>query len=91
MAALALCACEAVPDVVYTDGGAIVDGQVSDTNTCPSQVPPYATVCCGPIACTGTNCVATCSDCVARCGLLDLCCPNAQNRAVCKTNAQTCP
>ena len=52
-------------------------------NTCPDQVPSYATVCCGPIPCNGANCIATCTDC-AKCSPLDLCCPNAQNKAVCK-------
>ncbi len=91
--AFALCACQAVPDVQYDEGGTPPGdgGAAADANTCPSLVPSYATVCCGPIACLGANCPATCSDCQARCGLFDLCCPNAQNRAVCRTNATTCP
>ena len=84
---LALAACQAVPDVTYDSGGsAAVDGG----NTCPGQVPPYASVCCGPIPCYGADCVATCQDCVSRCTLSDLCCPNAQFRATCRTNL-VCP
>ncbi len=88
LALAALAACEAVPDVVYVgddagdaggDSATIPDG----ANTCPGLVPPYATACCGAIPCSGANCAATCADC-ARCSLLDLCCPNAQNRAVCR-------
>lgn len=85
--ALTLCACEAVPDVVYSDGGSIGDAD----NTCPNQVPSFATVCCGPVACSGPNCAATCNDCMAHCTIFDLCCPNAQNRAVCRSDAQACP
>ncbi len=84
--AFACGACAAVPDVTYaTDDAAVVpDGG----NTCPTQVPPWATSCCGPVACSGTNCAATCNDCVATCTLAALCCPNTQNHAVCKTNLQ---
>ncbi len=90
--ALALSACQAVPDVQYDDGGVPGDGAVAtDANTCPSLVPSYATVCCGAIACSGTNCPATCNDCQLHCGVFDLCCPNAQNRAVCRANATSCP
>ena len=77
---VALSACQAVPDVSYvgdSDGG---DGG----NTCPGQVPPYATQCCGPIPCYGTSCLAACDDCVAHCTLDELCGPNAQFRATCK-------
>ncbi len=97
--ALAACAlgCGAVPDLVFESADATfdsasdasdetqVDAAVGDAgpSTCPNMVPSYATICCGPIACSGSNCVATCSDC-AKCSPLDLCCPNAQNRAVCK-------
>jgi hypothetical protein len=74
---LALAACQAVPDVSY-------EGTLDGGNTCPDQVPPYATMCCGPIPCFGDSCVASCDDCVARCTLDTLCCPNAQFRATCK-------
>ncbi len=87
--ALATCACQAVPDVIFDDGG--VGDAIDESNTCPNMVPPYASVCCGPIPCIGSNCEATCNDCMASCKLSDLCCPNAQNRAVCRTNATTCP
>jgi hypothetical protein len=85
-AALALLtACQDVPDVTYDDGSTAVPDA---DNTCPAQVPPYATICCGPIACYGPNCVATCNDCTSRCPLPDLCCPNAQNQAQCHANLQ---
>jgi hypothetical protein len=60
-------------------------------NTCSMVVPmvpfAYATACCGPVACNGAafnNCAATCADCL-KCSTLDLCCPNAQNKAVCRS------
>ncbi len=87
VAALALCACEAVPDVVYDAGG----GDAGAINTCPNNPPSYAQWCCGPIACQGANCVPTCSDCMAHCTINDLCCPTPQNRAVCRQDASTCP
>jgi hypothetical protein len=74
---LASLGCEAVPDVTYSDGDAGFDG-------CPNQVPSYATSCCGPIPCFGSNCAAAATDCIAKCSVLDLCCPNAQDQAVCK-------
>ncbi len=91
-------ACSAVPDIAfgYNDGATVddtgdatsdqqaqVDAGEAGSATCPNAVPSYATMCCGPVACSGPNCVATCLDC-AKCSALDLCCPNAQNRAVCK-------
>jgi hypothetical protein len=79
--ALSLTACQAVPDITYVDGG---------DNTCPSQVPSYATICCGPVPCFGANCVAAQADCEQTCKPTDLCCPNAQNHAVCSPNQQ-CP
>jgi len=81
-------ACEAVPDITYVEAGSF-DGPLPDGNTCPDLVPSYATACCGVIPCFGANCVATCADCQA-CSPLDLCCPNAQNHAVCKSTL-TCP
>lgn len=77
---LALTACQGVPDVTYVDAG---------DNTCP-QVPSYATICCDQVPCQGPNCVAACSDCAQSCKPTDLCCPNAQNHAVCSPNPQ-CP
>jgi hypothetical protein len=87
LAILVTCACDAVPDVTYSVG----DGAIDAPNTCPDQVPAYATACCGPIACNGSNCTATCTDCVAKCTLAQLCCPTVQDRAVCKTNLQCLP
>lgn len=80
--------CAAVPDVTY-----VADDAASDAfggNTCPSIVPSWATECCGPIACSGTACTATCADCQSKCSLADLCCPTTQNHAVCKST-QSCP
>jgi len=88
LALVFLCACEAVPDITYVADDASVppDGG----NTCPMQVPAYATSCCGPIPCLGASCTATCTDCTAKCTLDDLCCPNAQDRATCNANLK-CP
>ena len=80
---LSLTACQAVPDVTYVE----VDG---GDNTCPSQVPSYATICCGDVPCQGPNCIAASDDCAKTCKPTDLCCPNAQNHAVCSPNTQ-CP
>lgn len=90
LAALAV-ACEAVPAVTYAEGDASVDGASDAESTCPSAVPAFATSCCGPIPCFGAACTAACSDCVSRCTLAELCCPNAQARATCKAQNQTCP
>jgi hypothetical protein len=81
-------ACDAVPDVTYANGDAApaTDGG----NSCPTEVPTYATSCCGPIACSGANCAAACDDCVATCALAELCCPNSQAHAICKASLQ-CP
>jgi hypothetical protein len=74
------CACAAVPDVTYVDGG---------DNTCPNAAPlSYADICCGSVPCKGTNCVAACNDCASSCKTTDLCCPNAQGHAVCRPNQQ---
>jgi hypothetical protein len=73
------CGCEAVPDITYVADDSGVDG-----NTCPAQVPSYATECCGPIPCFGPGCSATCTDC-QKCSALDLCCPTPQHVAVCKS------
>jgi hypothetical protein len=89
--ALALSACQAVPDVTFVIDDASVDAGSDSGNTCiDGVVPPYATSCCGPIPCYGLYCAAGCDDCVARCTLGELCCPNAQARATCKANLQ-CP
>ena len=76
---LLLSACAAVPDVTYVDGG---------DNTCPMFVPSFADICCGAVPCKGVNCVAACNDCESACKTTDLCCPNAQARAVCRPNLQ---
>ena len=93
--------CGTVPDLIFADyDGAIGDGasDASDATTidssttpdaasgCPAQVPPYASACCGPIACLGVNCAATCGDCVLKCSPLNLCCPTASNKAVCRAS-----
>jgi hypothetical protein len=70
---LLVCGCEAVPDVTYSDAG----------DTCPSQVPSFATVCCGAIPCSGANCAAACTAC-QKCSPIDLCCPNTGGQVVCK-------
>lgn len=75
--------CEAVPEITYVDPDA-------GNNTCPSNVPAYADICCKNVACKGTNCTAACDDCVATCTAPDLCCPNSQGHAVCRPSLQ-CP
>lgn len=99
LSALAI-GCAAVPDVIFADeDGATVDGEsdasdaATDSTTtpdgpssCPAQVPPYATACCGPIACFGPNCAATCGDCMLKCAPLTLCCPTSSNKAVCRAS-----
>ena len=88
--ASACLACDAVPDITYVpDDAGSYDGPLPEGNTCPNLVPSYATACCGVIPCFGPNCVATCTDCQT-CSPLDLCCPNAQNHAVCKSTL-SCP
>ena len=78
---LSLCACEAVPDVMY-----VVE---AGDNTCPASVPTaYADICCGAVPCKGTNCPAVCDDCKATCKTDELCCPNSQGHAVCRPNLQ---
>lgn len=74
--------CDAVPDVTYTSSDASVDG-----NTCPDQVPSYASSCCGPIPCFGSGCAAACTEC-QKCSALDLCCPTTAGmgqQVVCKS------
>ena len=80
---LFLCACAAVPDITYVDGG----------DNCSSNVVPstYADICCGAVACKGTGCVAACQECESTCTPAELCCPNAQGHAVCKQNLQCAP
>lgn len=80
---LFLCACAAVPDVTYVDGG---------DNTCSSNVVPlsYADICCGAIACKGTGCPAACNECESTCKTTELCCPNTQGHVVCRASLQ-CP
>lgn len=98
--AATLAACAAVPDVRFVDdsasdgGDASADGPVTDgptldgaANTCPAQVPAYASACCGAIACSGANCATACADC-AKCSPQDLCCPNSQGKAACKPNGR---
>lgn len=89
---LLVTSCAAVPDVTYVaDDAAITpDAEPDGANTCPSLVPPWATSCCGPIACAGAGCTATCSECQSKCSLTDLCCPTPQDHAVCK-GTQSCP
>lgn len=86
MVMLACCmGCEAVPMITYTNDS----DAAADANTCPDLVPSYATSCCGVIPCFGANCPATCADCQS-CSPLDLCCPNSQNKAICKSSLR-CP
>lgn len=82
-------ACEAVPEIIYIPDDAGFDGPLPDGNTCPDLVPAYATACCGVIPCFGPNCAATCTECQT-CSPLQLCCPNAQNHAVCRSGL-ACP
>jgi hypothetical protein len=89
--ALAACTCQAVPDVTYAVDDASVDVDPDVANTCPGQVPAFATICCGPIPCSGTTCIAACQDCVSRCTLAELCCPNAQARVTCRSSPLSCP
>ena len=88
--ALLAAGCEAVPNVTYATDDASLGVDSDAANTCPNQVPPFATSCCGPIPCFGADCAATCSDCVSRCTLDELCCPNAQDHATCRATL-TCP
>jgi hypothetical protein len=78
-----------------TDAGADATDAAAqpDTSTgCPGKAPSYATTCCGPIACKDGQgkCSLGCGDCQATCKSGDLCCPDYQNKAVCKSGATTC-
>ena len=84
----ALTACDAVPPLVFEEGGDTETGAPdAGEGGCPDNVPPYATICCGSIPCFGTTC---CSVCGAKCTVGDLCCATVGN-VVCRKNGTSCP
>lgn len=103
--AVAIGACEAVPDVRFADDEAGVDGGGSDatsssdaaadagpdaaTALCP-PTPSDAVACCGTTPCVGKNCPSQCNKCSAKaCGPGLYCCL-ATGAAVCIAPGAAC-
>ncbi len=59
-------------------------------DTCPTQVPTGATLCCGSAPCVGQKCASRCAECGV-CGTRTCCVSNGLGMAVtCETDASAC-
>lgn len=85
-----LCACDDVPPLVFDEANTPTDG--STDAGCPTEVPSFASKCCGNVPCFGQNCAASCSMCEMKCMPDELCCANSMGNVVCRSkNMLNCP
>ena len=100
MMAVALCACEAVPDITFAndDGGfekgdsERADAGAADGNAyCPAEPPPGARTCCESVPCSGTCTTGECQTCARLCAAAGLVCCTAMKPVTCAPLGTACP